>query len=114
MAELLAMAEEPKSQGTMGQVTSLDQVDQKILGEFLNKSSVWDFYDMEKGEYMSKDNNEKEKLIINYYDKMVKGMLLIFFTICYVFVITFINYKSVTCIRVCRCSFISNCIIYGV
>ena len=78
MADLLAIAEGPKSQETMGLVTSLDQIDQKNFGEFLTKSSVWDFYDMRKGEYMLKDNNEKEKLIINFYNEMVKGMLVYF------------------------------------
>ena len=78
MADLLAMAEGPKSQEALGQVMSLDLVDQKIFGEFLTKSSVWDFYDMQKGKYILKDNNEKEKLIINYYNEMVKRMLFIF------------------------------------
>ena len=50
---------------TSFEVTNLEQIDQKLMQEFLSKSSVWDFYEMGRQEYLLKSNDEKSVLIIN-------------------------------------------------
>ena len=49
---IFAMVEGPKST----EVTSIDQIDQKIMEYFLAKTSVWDFYEITKEEYMNKSD----------------------------------------------------------
>ena len=54
------------------EVTNLEQLDQKLLQEFLSKNSVWDSYEMGRQEYLNKSNDKKFVLIIKYYNEMVK------------------------------------------
>ena len=62
---------------TSFEVTNLEQIDQKLMQEFLSKNSVWDFYEMGRQEYLNKSNDEKSVLIIKYYNEMVKGKIYI-------------------------------------
>ena len=55
------------------EVTNFDQIDQPLFKEFLEKTSVWDFHEMTKEQYSTKDEGEKKSLIINYYNAMVEG-----------------------------------------
>ena len=55
MENILAMVEGP---GT-SEITNFDQIDQNLFQELLAKSSVWDFYEISKEEYMNKDDSEK-------------------------------------------------------
>ena len=55
------------------EVTNLEQIDQKLMQEFLSNTSVLDFYEMGRQEYLNKSNDEKSVLIIKYYNEMVKG-----------------------------------------
>ena len=50
MENILPMVEGPKPT----QVTSIEQIDQETMQEFLGKSSVWDFHEMTRDEYMNK------------------------------------------------------------
>ena len=59
------------------EITSCDQIDQDLFQELLAKSSVWDFYEITREEYMNKSNNEKKSLIIKFYN-MSKGKILLF------------------------------------
>ena len=68
MVNILAMAEGPRT----SEITSFDQIDQNLFQELLAKSSVWDFYEISKEEYMNKDDSEKKSLIIKFYNHMVK------------------------------------------
>ena len=43
------------------QVTSIEQLDQQTMQEFLSKSSVWDFHEMARDEYMNKSDNDKKR-----------------------------------------------------
>ena len=43
-----------------------EQINQEILEEFLTETSVWDFYEITKGEYMNESEDEKKSLIIQY------------------------------------------------
>ena len=67
MDKLMAMVEAT----TSFEVTNFEQLDQKLMQEFLSKNSVWDFNEMGRHEYLNKSNDEKS--IIKYYNEMVKG-----------------------------------------
>ena len=55
-------------------LTNVNQIDQTQLKAFADKCSVWDYFDMSREEYLTKENSVKEKLILDYYNRMVKGM----------------------------------------
>ena len=69
MEDNLAMVEGPSTSET----TIFNQIDHNIFKEFLAKSTVWDFYEMNKEEYLNKDDIQKQSLIIKFYNEMVKG-----------------------------------------
>ena len=48
------------------EITSIDQIDQKTMQEFLGKTSVWDFYEITREEYMNQSDNDKKSLIVNF------------------------------------------------
>ena len=73
MENILAMVEGPNS----SEISNINQIDQNLLEEFLAKSSVWDFYEMTKEEYSSKGSDQKQVLIIRYYNEVVKGKIYI-------------------------------------
>ena len=64
MDKLMAMVEGVNS----SEVTNLEQIDQKLMQEFLSKGSVWDFYEMGRQENLNKSNEEKSVLIIKFYN----------------------------------------------
>ena len=68
MKNILAMAE----RSTTSEITSLDQIDH-VFQKLLAKSSLWDFYEISKEEYMNKGESGKKYLILKFYDHMVKG-----------------------------------------
>ena len=69
MEDILAMAEWPST----SEILTFDQIDQNLLKEFLSKSSVWDFYEMSREEYLNKDSNQKQASVIKFYNEMAKG-----------------------------------------
>ena len=64
MDKLMAIVEV----ATSFEVTNLEQIDQKLMQEFLSKGSVWDFYEMGRQENLNKSNEEKSVLIIKLYN----------------------------------------------
>ena len=60
------------------EISTVEQINENLLKEFLNKTSIWDFYEISKGEYMNKNNDEKKSLIISYYNFMNSGINLLF------------------------------------
>ena len=74
MEKILAMLEGPKT----SEITSCDQIDQDFFHELLVKTSVWDFYEITREEYISKSDNEKKSLIIRFYNYMLKGKIFLF------------------------------------
>ena len=74
MENIFSMVEGPKPTAT----TSYDQIDQDILQEFLAKTSVWDFYEITREEYMNKSDNDKKTLIGKFFNYMLAGKLLLF------------------------------------
>ena len=77
MENIFAMVEGPKST----EVTSIGQSDQEIMQDFLAKTSVWDFYEITKEEYMNKSNDDKKSLIVKFFNYMVSGKLLLFLSL---------------------------------
>ena len=69
MEDILAMVEGPST----SEITTFDQIDQNLFKEFLTKTCVWDFYEMSREEYLNKDDIQKQSLILNFCNKMVKG-----------------------------------------
>ena len=69
MKNILAMVE---GSGT-SKITSFDQIDQTVFQELLAKSSVWDFYEISREEYMKKDDGEKKNSILKFYNYIVQG-----------------------------------------
>ena len=55
MEAILAMVEGSST----SEITSFDQIDHSVFQELLQKSSVWDFYEISKEEYMNKDDGQK-------------------------------------------------------
>ena len=51
------------------------------MQDFLAKTSVWDFYEITKEEYMNKSNDDKKSLIVKFFNYMVSGKLLLFLSL---------------------------------
>ena len=66
MEDILAMVKGPST----SEITSVDQIKSK---EFLSKSTLCDFYKINREEYMNKDDNQKQSLIIKFSNELVKG-----------------------------------------
>ena len=77
MDNIFSMIEGPKPT----KISTAVQINEEILKEFLSKTTVWDFYEITNDEYMNKSDNEKNNLIINYYNYMNAGTLLTFSSI---------------------------------
>ena len=56
MENIFAMLEGLKST----EVTSIDQIDQEIMQDFLAKTSVWDFYEITKEQHMNTSDDDKK------------------------------------------------------
>ena len=82
------------------EVTTISQIDQTTMQEFLKKMAIWDFFEMGKDEFTSKSDNDKDILIIRYYNALQSGI------ICYLFFFCFINDKCLSSTFIC-CSQIS-------
>ena len=63
---------------TSSEISNINQMNQNLFKEFLQKNSVWDYYSMSRNEYTTKSTSEKEILIIKYYNEMYKGKGLYF------------------------------------
>lgn len=67
MDKLLELNDQPTTAAATTQ-----EMDENLFKEFLTKNSVWDFHNMTKDEY-NKTSSEKQLLIVNYYNEMLKG-----------------------------------------
>ena len=83
-------------------VSNTQQINEDLFKEFLSKNLVWNFHNISREEYIAKPNSEKESLIINYYNEMVKGKSVI----CIVFILYLIKVK-VHIITGCNCGLFS-------
>ena len=55
MENILSMVEGNSST----EISTVEQIDENLLKEFLNKISIRDFYETSKGDYMSKSDVRK-------------------------------------------------------
>ena len=60
------------------EVTSVKQINQTTMQEFLNKIAIWDFFEMTRDEFTSKSDYDRELLIVKYYNLLQSGILLLF------------------------------------
>ena len=62
------------------EILNINQMDEDLFKEFLQKNSVWDYHSMSRNEYTAKSASEKEVSIIKYYNEMynVKSLYYIF------------------------------------
>ena len=60
------------------EVTSVKQINQTTMQEFLNKIAIWDFFEMTRDEFTSKSDYDRELLIVKYYNSLQSGILLLF------------------------------------
>lgn len=67
MDKLLELVDQPTTAAATTQ-----EMDENLFKEFLTKNSVWDFHNMTRDEY-NKKSSERQLLIANYYNEMLKG-----------------------------------------
>ena len=70
MESLMSMIEGPKS----NEITSVEQINHENMQEFLSKLDIWDYYEMTRVEYTSKSVNDKNLLIVKYYNSLSAGI----------------------------------------
>ena len=97
MENILSMVEGPKP----AEITSIDQIDEEIMQEFLVETSVWDFYEITREEYMDKSNNDKKSLIVNFFSHMASGKIFLFvsllFGVCSLFLLVHEHINECSC-----------------
>ena len=86
------------------EVTSVKQINQTTMQEFLNKIAIWDFFEMSGDEFTSKSDYDRELLIIRYYNSLQSGIICYLFF--FVWFLCFVNDKCVSS-KIISYSFIS-------
>ena len=74
MESLFSMIEGPK----FTEVSSLEQINQQTMQDFLSEIAIWDFYEMTREEYTNKSADDKKLLILKYYNQLLSGISLLF------------------------------------
>ena len=92
MENLFAMIEGAKSH----EISSLEQINQEKMQEFLSKLAIWDFYEMTREEYSSKSADDKKLLILKYYNNLLSGIFLLFVICCLDFVFCCLDFVLVS------------------
>ena len=64
------------------EILNINQMDEDLFKEFLQKNSVWDYHSMSRNEYATKSASEKEVSIIKYYNEMYNVKSLYFIFLC--------------------------------
>ena len=67
MASIMSLVQGSKP---VTEISNIEQIDEELLKEFLNKMPLWDFYETSKRDYMNKSDDEKKLLILSYYNYM--------------------------------------------
>ena len=76
MEGIMSLIEETSAKAN--EVTSVKQINQTTMQEFLNKIAIWDFFEMTRDEFTSKSDYDRELLIVKYYNLLQSGILLLF------------------------------------
>ena len=58
---------------TSSEILNINQMDENLSKEFLQKNSICDFHNTSRDEYTSKSASETKILIIKYYNEMQNG-----------------------------------------
>ena len=87
MEEIMSLINETSSSN---EVTTVSQINQNTMQEFLKKIAIWDFFEMGKDEFTSKSDTDKEQLVIRYYNALQSRI------ICYLFCFWFNNDKCLS------------------
>ena len=67
-----------ETSGKANDITSVKQINQSTMQEFLNEIAIWDFFEMTRDEFTSKSDYDRELLIVKYYNSLQSGILLLF------------------------------------
>ena len=103
------MVEGPKAT----QITSLEQINQENLQEFLARTSVWDFHEITRDKYMNKIDIEKKDLVINVFNYMSAGNILSFVSLLFGVWFSFVQEHISECSCVWLLSFFSSMISFS-
>ena len=71
-----------ESTSKSNEVTSIKQINQSTMQEFLEKVAIWDFFEMSRDEFTSKSDFDRGLLIIKYYNSLSSGIRLLFVICC--------------------------------
>ena len=80
MEGIMSLIEE--SSAKSNDVTSVKQINQTTMQEFLIKIAIWDFFEMMRDEFTSKSDYDRELLFIRHYNSLQSGILLLFVLFC--------------------------------
>ena len=67
-----------ETSGKANDITSVKQINQSTMQEFLNEIAIWDFFEMTRDEFTSKSDYDRELLIVKCYNSLQSGILLLF------------------------------------
>ena len=67
-----------ESSSEFNEVTSVKEINQSTMQEFLEKVAIWDFFEMTRDEFTSESDFDRDLLIIKYYNSLLSGILLLF------------------------------------
>ena len=83
MDAIMKLAEGAKPSTQQFDFSTIDEAKFKM---FQSKCSIWEFNNISREEYIEKSEFEKKSLIITYYKHMVKGMLLFFVLVSFLYI----------------------------
>ena len=86
------------------EVSNTQQINEDLCDEFLSKNPVWDFHNISREEYIATSNSEKESVIINYYNELVKDESFICIVLAFVLYLIEVKVHIVTS---CNCGLVS-------
>ena len=88
---------------TSFEISNMNQMDENLFKEFLQKNLVLDYHSMSRDEYTTKSASEKVILIIKCYNEVYKGKSLYFIFLCVIcsLALTFSNLVHGTFLTCC-------------
>ena len=57
----------------------INNIDAEKFSTFMKRNPIWQFYSLTQDCYLQKTNEEKIRLIDNYYKSMMEGKILFFY-----------------------------------
>ena len=75
MEGIMSMIE---STAKSNEITSVKEINQSTMQEFLDKIPIWEFFEMSRDEFTSKSEVDRELLIYKYCNSLLSGIRLLF------------------------------------